>query len=84
MTLTIKLEPELEKALDARSAALKQPKSVLVRNALRAYLRDSASPFELGQDLFGRHAGPTDLAQNRKRYLADALESKTHARHRRG
>lgn len=58
MTLTVKLEPDLEQALDARSAALKQPKSLLVREALRLYLRESASPFDLGRDLFARHAGP--------------------------
>lgn len=80
MTLTIKLEPELEKALAARSAALKQPKSILVREALRIYLRDSASPFELGRDLFARHAGPPDLATNRKHYLAQALNEKRRRR----
>ena len=61
MTLTIKLEPALEKALGARSAALKQPKSVLVRDALRAYLNQSASPYELGRDLFARHDGGSAL-----------------------
>ena len=84
MTLTIKLEPELEKALGARSAALKQPKSNLVREALRAYLRDSASPFELGRDLFARHDGPSDLAENRKQYLAQTLDEKQRAKRRRG
>ena len=83
MTLTIKLAPDLEKALGARSAALKQPKSVLVRNALRAYLRQSASPFELGRDLFARDAGPADLAANRKKYLAEALSEKRSEKRRR-
>ena len=80
MTLTIKLEPDLEKALGARSAALKQPKSVLVRDALRAYLNQSASPFELGRDLFARHAGPPDLAANRKEHLAAVLSEKRRGR----
>lgn len=80
MTLTIKLEPDLEKALGARSAALKQPKSVLVRDALRAYLNQSASPFELGRDLFARHDGPRDLAANRKKYLAEVLGEKRRSR----
>ena len=80
MTLTIKLEPALEKALGARSAALKQPKSVLVRAALRAYLNDSASPYELGRDLFARHAGPADLATNRKKALAEVLSEKRRSR----
>ena len=80
MTLTIKLEPDLEKALGARSAALKQPKSVLVRAALRAYLNESASPYELGRDLFACHAGPADLATNRKKVLAEVLREKHRSR----
>ena len=80
MTLTVKLEPELEKALDARSAALNQPKSELVRAAIRAYLHDTVSPYELGRDLFARHAGPSDLAENRKRYLAEAIGEKRRRR----
>lgn len=80
MTLTVKLDPDLEKALGARSASLKQPKSVLVRDALRAYLNQSASPFELGRDLFSRHAGPPDLAAKRKAHLAAVLSEKRRGR----
>ena len=80
MTLTIKLEPALEKALGARSAALKQPKSALVREALRAYLDQSASPYDLGRDLFARHDGPRDLASNRKKHLAGVLDEKRRSR----
>ncbi len=80
MTLTIKLEPDLEKALGARSAALKQPKSVLVRDALRAYLNQSASPYELGRDLFAQHDGPRDLATKRKKHLAEVLGDKRRSR----
>lgn len=80
MTLTIKLEPDLEKALAARSLALGRPKSMLVREALRAYLADSVSPFELGRDRFARHAGPTDLATNRKQHFAEALLEKRRGR----
>ena len=76
MTLTVKLEAELEKALAARSAALKQPKSVLVRAAIRAFLHDSVSSYELGRDLFARHAGPSDLAENRKKYLVESPDEK--------
>ena len=76
MTFTIKLEPDLEKALAARSAALGQPKSRLVREALRAYLTESASAYEIGRDLFARHAGSADLASNRKKYLADVVSGK--------
>jgi hypothetical protein len=30
----------------------------------------------LGQGVFGRHAGPTDLAENRKSALAEVLDEK--------
>ena len=80
MTLTIKLEPELEKALAARSAVLGRSKSALVRDALRACLANSASPYELGRDLFARHAGPADLASNRKQHLVEALGEKRRGR----
>lgn len=83
MTLTVKLDPDLEKALGARSAALGQPKSYLVREALRSYLKDSASPFELGRDLFAKHAGPADLAAKRKDHFAAALSEKSDAKRRR-
>ena len=80
MTLTIKLEPAIEKALGARSAALKQPNSVLMRVALRAYLNQSASPYELGGDLFARHDGPRELASSRKKHLAGVLDEKRRSR----
>lgn len=83
MTLTIKLDADLEKALGARSVALGRPKSYLVREALRFYLKDSASAFELGRDLFAKHAGPADLAANRKKYFADVLSEKNDAKRRR-
>lgn len=76
MTLTIKLDPALEKALNIRSAAQGLPKSNLVREALRIYLSNSASPYELGRDLFGRHTGPSDLASKRKNYLVGVLNEK--------
>ena len=76
MALTVKLEPDLEKALSARSAALGQPKSHLMREALRAYLTEPASAYEIGRDLFARHAGPADLASNRKKYLAEVVSQK--------
>ena len=76
MTLIIKLEPDLKKALAARSAALGQPKSRLIREALRAYLTESPSSYEIGRDLFARHAGPADLACNRKKHLTEVVNEK--------
>lgn len=84
MTVTIKLDVPLEERLRQRAASTGRSTSDVVRAALLAYLDqpegDTArSAFALGEDLFGRHAGPTDLAAGRKQAVADAWE----ARHRR-
>ena len=86
MTMTIKLAPEMEQQLRRRSAALGRPASALIREALTMYLSASAppetSPYALGADLFGRHRGAADLAEQRKRQTTDAWAEK-HATRRR-
>jgi len=60
MTLTVKLEPGLERALARRSEERGVPKSVVVKEALAEHLaREPASAYEVGKDLFGRQ--PRDL-----------------------
>ena len=84
MTMTIKLAPEMEQALRRRSAALGRPASALIREALAQYLATDASAelsaYALGADLFGRHRGTADLAEQRKRHVADAWAEKHAAR----
>ena len=84
MTMTIKLAPEMEQALRRRSAALGRPASALIREELAQYLAtdtpDALSAYALGADLFGRHRGPADLAEQRKRHVADAWADKHAAR----
>jgi predicted transcriptional regulator len=77
MTVTIKLETALEEQLRQRAAATGRSTSEVVRAALQTYLaqEDKApqrSAFDLGAQFFGRHRGPANLAQDRKRALADA------------
>ena len=77
MTVTIKLETALEEQLRQRASATGRSTSEVVRAALQAYLaQDEGGPlrsaFNLGAELFGRHRGPVNLAQDRKRALADA------------
>ena len=84
MTVTIKLEVPLEERLRQRAASTGRSTSDVVRAALQSYLDqpEAAAPrsaYELGADLFGRHQGPADLAQGRKRWLADAWSAR-HAR----
>lgn len=84
MTVTIKLDVPLEERLRQRAARTGRSTSDVVRAALLAYLdlpeADPAlSAYELGADLFGRHEGPADLAQGRKRAMAEAWGER-HAR----
>ena len=76
MTVTIKLESGMEEQLRQRASSTGRSTSDVVRAALQAYLaQDEKGPprsaFELGAEFFGRHHGPVDLAQGRKRELAE-------------
>ena len=79
MTTTVKLPDQLEKTLRQRCAQEGRSISEVMRDALVSYLSQPpaiSSAWALGQGVFGRHAGPTDLAENRKSALADALDEK--------
>ena len=80
MTITVKLPSELEQALRQQCAAEGRSLSEVLRDALTAYLADApaapASAWSLGADLFGRHAGPADLATARRQHLGDAWGDK--------
>ena len=84
MTMTIKLAPDMEQQLRRRSEALGKPASALIREALATYLvaseHQTPSAYALGSDLFGRHRGPADLAETRKREAADAWADRHAAR----
>ena len=56
MTLSIRLDPELEAELARAAAQTGRSKSELVKASLREYLARLAprkTPYELGKDLFG-------------------------------
>lgn len=80
MTMTIKLAPEMEQQLRRRSAALGRPASALIREALARYLDGSVpaetSAYSLGIEVFGRHRGVADLAERRKKHIADVWAEK--------
>jgi plasmid stability protein len=85
MTVTIKLDAALEEQLRQRAQASGRSTSEVVRAALQAYLSSEdaesslRSAFDLGADLFGRHAGAADLATRRRLgFVAAAAER--HAR----
>jgi hypothetical protein len=83
MTLTVKLDAELERALAKRSAERGVPKSVVVKQALAEYLaREPVSTYEAGKDLFGRHgSGERDLSVRRRERYAELIDAK-HRRRR--
>lgn len=80
MTMTVKLPPAMEQSLRQRSALLGCPASELIREALREYLAATPQPetsaHALGKDLFGKHAGPADLASRRKQLAIDIWADK--------
>ena len=83
MTMTVKLPPELESGLRRYAAASGVAASVVIREAVRQYLvtAPAAQPsaFALGAGLFGRHAGPGDLASTRKAAVAEIWSEKRRA-----
>jgi Arc/MetJ-type ribon-helix-helix transcriptional regulator len=84
MTVTVKLDTQLEERLRRRAAGSGRSTSEVIRAALQAYLDqpERAAPrsaFDLGADLFGRHRGPADLAQRRKQAAAEVWGAR-HAR----
>jgi hypothetical protein len=84
MTMTVKLDPSLEQRLRQRSAALGRPAGEIIREALQVWLASTPAPprtaYELGADLFGRHRGPTDLAESRKNVIAEVWAEKSRGR----
>jgi hypothetical protein len=82
MTLTVKLDPELERALARCSAAGGVPKSVVVKRALSEYLaKEPASAYEAGKNLFGRYgSGEGDLSVRRRERYAELVDAKRRRR----
>jgi plasmid stability protein len=80
MTMTVKLDAPLERALRSRCASLGRSASSVMRDALQSYLEltavPAASSYEVGKDLFGLHSGPSNLASARKAALAQVWDAK--------
>lgn len=87
MTATVKLPESLEAALRQRCRQEGRSISEVIRDALSAYLAsppELPSAWSLGQEYFGRFGGPSDLASQRKRELADMWGERHAARGARG
>lgn len=83
MTLAVRLDPELERDLDAYCARTGIPKSQALRESLRQYLARQAAPadaYTIGAELFGRWgSGDADASVQRKAAFREAVRAK-HAR----
>ena len=87
MTVTVKLDSEMEERLRQRAAGTGRSTSEVIRAALADYLSSESTPaatsaFALGHDLFGRYAAGPELAQQRKQLVADAWHGKHDERRR--
>jgi hypothetical protein len=82
MTLTVKLDPKLERELARRSADQGVSKSAVVKRALAEYLaREPPSAYEAGRDLFGRFgSGAGDLSARRRERYAEFVNAKRRRR----
>jgi metal-responsive CopG/Arc/MetJ family transcriptional regulator len=82
MTLTVRLEPQLEDQLEDYCQQEGTTKSAVVTEALRQYLntlRQQRTPYELGVDLFGADESDsedTDVSRNYKTLLKEKLRAK--------
>jgi RHH-type transcriptional regulator, rel operon repressor / antitoxin RelB len=81
--ISIRLESELEVQLAQYSERKNLSKSQVVKEALASYFaqleaeEQQKSPFQLGEDLFGKYAsGQHDRSVNYKQQLKDKLRAK--------
>ena len=84
MTLTVRLDPDLEKRFNAVVRRQRRTKSEVVTQLLANYVeaREPKSAYEVAGEV-GAFDGraevtPPDLARNSKKYLTAALKAKHH------
>ena len=80
MTMTVKLDAPLERALRSRCASMGRTANAVIRDALQSYLAQTELPapsaYELGKDLFGLYGDPVNLASDREAELAKIGDEK--------
>jgi plasmid stability protein len=83
MSISVRLDKELEQALRIQAARAEVAISDFIREAIKeklARMESAASPYELGKDSFGKYSsGQSELSANRKKLIRERL----HAQHRR-
>jgi len=78
MALSLRLEKELERELERCARTAGVSKSELVRRMIKDFVKQrSATPWEIGKDLFGREgSGMGNLSRDRKRILKEKMRAK--------
>ena len=81
MTLTVRLDPELERRLESVCERRRTTKSAVVTNLVREFVarEPEASSYEIAVKLglIGSVAGgPTDISKNAKKYVRRAIREK--------
>ena len=77
--ITLRLDPQLEQTIKSVAYQLGVSKSELIRKSIIDYLGnlEKPSPWELGNDLFGKYAsGRHDLSTNRKILVKEKIRAK--------
>ncbi|TGK01815.1 ribbon-helix-helix protein, CopG family [Leptospira langatensis] len=82
--ISLRIPPELERKLDSFAKSEGKSRSEIVKESILEYIKNHSSsktPFELGEDLFGKHsANDKKLAENRKVTLNKILKDKNEKR----
>lgn len=84
MTISLRLDEQLARQLDAAARKEGVSKSELIRRCLEAHLSDrqtQPSAWELGKDLFGRYSsGRSDLAERSEEIVSERIHAKARRR----
>lgn len=80
MAISLRLDGDLEHALEKHAKMMGRSKSELIRGLIDDFLKNKTtrpSPWEIGKDVFGRHgSGKGNLSFNRKSILKEKLHAK--------
>jgi len=77
--ITLRLEPELEQAINNTAKNLGLTKSELIRKSIHDYLDKLGKPnaWDVGEDLFGKYSsGFNNLSSDRKKLVRAKIKSK--------